>query len=499
MDLNRALQKQIQKFLPEELRYDERMIPFYQSISNLYSTYEKDKKLSEHAFEISEKEYQKVLNDLKEQEKILKNSIKRINTLIQSLDKKDKLNSIENEYDITEIISYLETKVEESIQLEEMLTKAKALAENSAKAKANFLSVMSHEIRTPLNAIIGSIHLLQQEETLPEQSEYLNSLHISSDNLLNLINDVLDYNKIEEGKIEFAKNEIDLHILLKNIKLSNFFKATEYHNEIIINVDKNISDFVYGDETRLSQILNNLVSNAIKFTKNGIITVNLIAEYQSKKNISIKFEISDTGIGIESNKIQQIFERFTQADSNINRKFGGSGLGLTIVKKLLELQNSEIKVKSEFGIGTTFYFTLLFEKSNNKLADIKIKLADEIKDLNSMKVLLVEDNKINTIIAKKMLQNWNAKVTWAENGEIAIQKYFESEFDIILMDLHMPIMDGLTATLKIREKDEKIPIIALTASALFDIKDNVKDSGMNDYISKPFNPDEFYNILKKYL
>ena len=379
MDFNRALQKQIQKFIPEELRNDERLMPFYQSVSNLYATYDKDKKISEHAFEMSEREYQKVLSDLRERDEILKKSIKRINTLIQSLDKRNEINSTDNEYDITEIISFLETKVEESIQLEEILTKAKAFAENSAMAKANFLSVMSHEIRTPLNAIIGSIHLLKQEETLPEQTEYLNSLHVSSDNLLNLINDVLDYNKIEEGKIEFAQDEIDLHTLLKNIRLSNFYRATECHNDIILNVDKEIVDFVYGDETRLSQILNNLVSNAIKFTQNGKVTVNLLVQNQSESAITILFEISDTGIGIESNKIQQIFERFTQADSNINRKFGGSGLGLTIVKKLLELQNSEINVKSEFGKGTTFYFTLVFDKTKNKLADYKIKLADEIK------------------------------------------------------------------------------------------------------------------------
>jgi len=495
MELNKALQRQIHKFLPEKFQQNPEIAPFLEAVSKLYSNYEKDKKISEHAFEVSEKEYQIVFKHLKEQDKLQKTSIQRIKNLIQTLSN-DVTSSNAEEYDLEEVITFLATIIDETKQLEELLIFAKVQAENSALAKSNFLSVMSHEIRTPLNAIIGSIHLLQQENAQLSDNEYVRSLHISAENLLNLINDVLDFNKIEEGKIEFARNEVNLKALLENIKLANSFKAIESQNVLTLVYDNSLPDFVFSDETRLSQILNNLISNAAKFTQNGEIQIIVNKTEESATSLKIKFAIKDNGIGIEREKLGLIFERFTQADSNVNRKFGGSGLGLTIVKKLLQLQDSEIFVESEIGSGSEFYFILNFEKSSKILTDVNNEITDE-KNLQQIKILLVEDNKINSIIAKKMLTNWNSVVDVAENGEIAIEKHKENIYHIILMDLQMPILDGIKATEIIRKTDSKTPIIALTASALFDVKENVRAAGMNDYISKPFNPEELYAVVKR--
>ena len=497
MELNKALQRQIQKFLPESFQQNPELTPFLEAVSKLYTNYEKDKKISEHAFEVSEKEYQIVFNNLKEQDKIQKTSIQRIKNLIQTLNN-NVSSSTGEEYDLEEVITFLASIIDETKQLEELLIFAKEQAINSAKDKANFLSVMSHEIRTPLNAIIGCIHLLDSEEVLPSQKEYMHSLQISAENLLNLINDVLDYNKIEEGKIEFAKNEVNLKQLLQNIKLANSFKASENNNQLILNIEESIPDFVIADETRLSQILNNLISNAAKFTLNGEIQINVNFENELVNQNIINFAIKDSGIGINTDNLDQIFERFTQANSNINRKFGGSGLGLTIVKKLLQLQNSDIKVESELGKGSVFYFSLHFEKCDKK-SNTVIENNKESKNLNNIKILLVEDNKINTIIAKKMLTNWNSEVDVAENGEIAIEKHQANIYHIILMDLQMPVMDGIKATEIIRQTDTQTPILALTASALFDVKENVKEAGMNGYVSKPFNPDELYTQIKRFV
>lgn len=497
MELNKSLQKQIDKFLPEQHRNDAELAPFIEAVSKMYFTYERDKRMSDHSFDVSEREYQLVLNDLHLQNQVAQASVLKIKALISSMDKNFQVSNAQD-FDLISIISFLESRVDEAKHLEEMLIVAKEEAEAIAKAKGNFLSVMSHEIRTPLNAIIGSIHILQSEEILPTQKTYIDALHISSENLLNLINDVLDFNKIDEGKIVFARNEINIRALLSNIKLSNIYRANESHNTINLIFDEALPDYMIGDETRLSQILNNLLSNAIKFTENGTIFIDISLVGTTSNQLTVFFKIKDTGIGIAPQQLANIFERFTQADSNINRKFGGSGLGLTIVKKLLQLQQTDISVESTVGVGTSFSFELTFEVSHKKL-ETDFVFVKELKDLLGLKILLVEDNSINIMVAKKMLLNWNAIVDVAVNGELAIAKFKENEYDIILMDLQMPIMDGLTASKEIRALGGTLPIVALTASALDDVKYSVEAAGMNGYISKPFNPEELYATIKQLL
>lgn len=495
MNLHKALLKQIDKFFPDNIKDDERFLPFLESISKMYSLYEKDKKMSEHAFEISEKEYQSVLFDLNRQDEIQKESIQRIKSLMCLIESENQANQ---EDDLSTILIKLEDWAGKSKQLEEMLILAKERAENMALAKSNFLSIMSHEIRTPLNAIIGSIHILKQEAHLQSQILYINSLQVSADNLLNLVNDILDFNKIEEGKVIFAKRDLNLRALLNNIKLSNQFKANEVGNKIKLMVDDDIPNIVKGDDTRLSQILNNIISNAIKFTSNGIINFDVLLDEENDESVTIQFSIKDNGIGISTDNLLNIFERFTQADSNVNRTYGGSGLGLSIVKKLLELQHSTIYVESELGKGSRFYFSLKFDKALDNSVQEELH-ESSTKDLSGLKILLVEDVEFNVMIAKAMLASWNADVDVALNGKIALDMFTEGKYDLILMDLQMPVMDGITATQEIRKLGSQIPIIALTASASFDVQSKVKDSGMSGYVAKPFNPDDLYNSIKPFM
>jgi CheY-like chemotaxis protein len=263
--------------------------------------------------------------------------------------------------------------------------------------------------------------------------------------------------------------------------------------------DDDIPDYVIGDDIRLGQILNNLVSNAIKFTKKGVITIEVLLNHISDEYVYVDFAIIDSGIGISVDKQEMIFDRFTQANTNITREYGGSGLGLTIIKLLLQLQNSDIYLSSEEGKGSKFYFTLGFKRSSTTLQDENTNVQNtDAPDLSNIHILLVEDVEFNIMVAEKMLQNWKATVDIANNGEIAVEKARDNKYDIILMDLQMPVMDGYTATRKIRESNNTTPIIALTASITMDIQGRAMEFGMNDCITKPFNPNDLISVILKY-
>ena len=376
-----------------------------------------------------------------------------------------------------------------------VLTKAREQAEQGLVAKSDFLSTMSHEIRTPLNSVIGMSHLLLKSNPREDQAERLEVMLFSANNLLSIVNDVLDYNKIEAGKITFEYIKMDLASIARNIIKGLQVSAEDKGIELKLDIDPALQNKVLGDPTRAYQVMNNLVHNAIKFTKAGYVQVGLTVLEQTEKTITVRVEVKDTGIGISADKQKVIFERFTQADSSTSRSFGGTGLGLAITKRILELRNSSLQLESEEGKGSTFYFTKTFNKSIKTTAqeeqeDNLPKEAD--KPLTGISVLLVEDNAMNVMVAKSFLQRWGATIDVAVNGQEALDKLDTARHRLVLMDLHMPVMDGYEATREMRAKGVTIPIVALTADLPKDIEEEVKATGLDGIVVKPFLPDELY-------
>ncbi|NNT71747.1 response regulator [Flavobacterium sp. IMCC34852] len=375
------------------------------------------------------------------------------------------------------------------------LQMAKDKAEKASKARAEFLSTVSHELRTPLNAINGITHLLIEDNPKQTQLHYLNSLKFSGNYLLTFINEILEINRIDSSNIEIEYIDFNLKRLLQDIQNSMSEIASKNNNKFTLEIDQDIPEVLLGDPTKLSQIFINLINNALKFTKNGEVTV--IAQLVEKGGdfSRINFAINDTGIGIPEEKQETIFDSFSQGSIEINRKYGGTGLGLTIVKKLVDLLGGEIGLKSEVGVGTSFAFELNLLNGCKEIIQEKPKsYSDDV--LIGKNVLVVEDNKINQMVTKKMLENKGMQCKIIDNGEEAIEVMkTDNNFDLVLMDVHLPGINGTIATQHIREFNTEMPIIALTAISLNENREMLLSFGMTDVITKPFEPENFYRVI----
>ena len=373
----------------------------------------------------------------------------------------------------------------------------KERAELASKARADFLSTVSHELRTPLNAINGITYLLLQEKPKASQLNYLKSLEFSGNYLLNFINDILEINRLESDKVTVEKISFDLRELIENITISFKEFISENNINCHLYIDETITSNLKGDPTKLSQIIINLLNNAIKFSKNGDVWCTVKKINESNNEIKLYFEVKDNGIGIPIDKQETIFDSFSQGSVEINRTYGGTGLGLSIVKKILELMGSTIHLKSESGKGSTFSFELEFEKAAKD--EVKKEINQKIEYLNKKNILLVEDNKINQMITQKMLEKKGISCVIIDNGEDAIENAKTNHYDLILMDVHLPGINGTEATTEIRKFDTTTPIIALTAISLNENKEMLLSYGMNEVITKPFEPEHFYNVVTAYL
>ncbi|WP_424963092.1 response regulator [Ekhidna sp.] len=386
-----------------------------------------------------------------------------------------------------------------SFRFAHSLKKAKDAAEDASKAKTDFLSTISHEIRTPLNAVVGISHFLMNEEPRDDQKESLESLQFSAEHLTALINDILDYNKLESGAIEFEFTEVNLETLAAKIIKAHTALAKEKGLSLVLELDENMHPLVLADQTRIYQVLNNLINNALKFTSKGYVKLKTTVLDADDRIQNLRIEVLDSGIGIPYDKQKVIFERFTQAGSSTTREYGGTGLGLAIIKKILNMVGSEIYVKSEPDSGTIFWFDLAFKKVLHAEVDEAVQEEEDSNIITGKKILLVEDNQMNIMVAEKFLKKWELRVEVAHNGQEGVEMMKENTYDLVLMDLQMPIMDGYKATRKIRTFDEKTPIIALTASALLKVRQDVIAAGMNDYITKPFDPNELKRKIALYI
>jgi PAS domain S-box-containing protein len=384
------------------------------------------------------------------------------------------------------------------------LLEAKEKAEQASQIKSQFLSVMSHEIRTPMNAVIGLAHFLMEEKPRPDQLENLKTLQFSAENLMALINDILDFNKIDSGKVELEKVPFDIRNLIHRIIHSHSFMAKEKGLKLSSVVDESVPELIMGDPLRLGQVLNNLVSNAIKFTEKGHVKINLSREFTQNCETEIKFEFEDTGIGIPEGKRKSIFEAFTQASSSTSRKYGGTGLGLAIVKRLIELFGGEISVRQRIGGGSIFEFSLMFEFICEEKPGEEIIQEQNRKSLEKASILVAEDNSVNQILIKKFLTKWSAgNLSIASDGREALEEFAKGDFDLVLLDLQMPEVDGFEVAETIRKnpdpKKRKVPILALTAASLNEVKDDMKRTGINDFVAKPFTPEGLYEKIIKFL
>lgn len=378
------------------------------------------------------------------------------------------------------------------------LEMARQKAENLDKAKSEFLANMSHELRTPLNAIIGFSQILMHSKNIPEKlRNFIEKINTSGDSLLKLINSILDFSKIEAGQMKLEKVHFNIKDIITTVLNQQELKATEKGIKLVVNCDTKSCSTFNGDSLKISQILTNLITNAIKFTDNGEVKLSISKLHKNR----YRFEIKDTGIGLNKEQQNKLFKAFSQADASTTRKYGGTGLGLTISKKFIEMMHGKIWIESEVGVGSSFIFEIELEEiidTDINQEEQESTIQNNLQKLQGKKVLIAEDNKTNQLLIISLLEDTEVDIDIANNGQEAVDKFNTNSYDIILMDLQMPVMNGYEATQTIRKIDKNIPIIALTANVLKEDREKTNTIGMNEHLNKPIDVNKLYSILLKY-
>ncbi|MDN3670279.1 ATP-binding protein [Echinicola jeungdonensis] len=390
--------------------------------------------------------------------------------------------------------------IDEVKQFEKKLKKSKESAEKASKLKSEFISMISHEIRTPLNAISGSVYSLLNEPHSHPQEMALNTINFAVDNLIIMINDLLDFQKMEANKMELEKQPFNLKLLLNQVINGLQYQAQESKNNLHLVVSDRLDVEVLGDKIRLIQVINNLVTNALKFTNEGKVDVTATLVQENEEQVEVFIEVKDTGIGIAKENFEKVFNDFDQVNQTFSKKYGGTGLGMSITKKILERMGSEIKLESELGVGSTFYFELILGKAPGKgqLVDEALMPAPEEIQTSSenVQVLFAEDNDVNALVVGKIMKRWGYDCDRVNNGQEAVEAVDKKKYDLILMDIQMPVMDGFTAS-EIIKKKQDIPIIALTAASKAEVLNKIEKSGMERFLSKPIDAVELHQNIKE--
>lgn len=485
--------RQSRKLLTETQLHDPSWLEFLQAVNNSYVHFDENRVLVERAMRLAGEEISEANVRLREETENQRFLIEIIKKAIAEFRPDAK---IIDERDLIRVADVLREAVEERKHIEQQLVEAREMALSSLQARQVFLANVSHEIRTPIHAIGGLSSILLDTDLSEGQRQYMEVIKTSAEGLTRIINDLLDISKMESGKFTLECIPFSIRDQIRSTIDTLRIRAAEKNIELQVDIDAELPEWSFGDPIRLSQVLLNIADNALKFTEKGEVRIRATVSGRTEDEVNVHFEISDTGVGIDPSKLSQIFDQFTQEDESVTRKFGGTGLGLAISKTLIELLGGKIEVESEKGKGSRFWFTLPFRRASKPT---RVAVAEEVPDFRDSHILVVDDNDLNCFLATTILSRWNVRTDTAENGPRALELLGKNRYDLVLLDIQMPVMDGHDVVRFIRaEIDVNLPVIAVSAHATREERERSLQAGMTDYLAKPFRPDELAACIRPY-